>query len=46
VNAWRESNCAYNRNGTPRGGAYTTAWHRKALARIAILLRGSARRPT
>jgi len=40
MNAWWESNSAYNRNGTPRGGAYTTAWNRKALARIAIVLRG------
>jgi hypothetical protein len=40
MNAWWESNCAYNRNGTPRGTAYTTAWNRKALARIAIVLRG------
>jgi hypothetical protein len=40
MNAWWESNCAYNRNGSPRGGAYTTAWNRKALARIAVVLRG------
>lgn len=40
MNAWWESNSAYNRNGTPRGGPYTTAWNRKALARIAVLLRG------
>ena len=40
MNAYWESNCAYNQNGTPRGGAYTTAWNRKALARIAIILRG------
>jgi hypothetical protein len=40
MNAWWESSSAYNRNGTPRGGAYTTAWNRKALARIAIVLRG------
>jgi hypothetical protein len=42
MNAWWEANCAYNRGGTPRGGAYTTAWNRKALARIAIILRGGA----
>jgi hypothetical protein len=42
MNAWWESNCAYNRNGSPRGGAYTTAWNRKALARIAVVLRGGA----
>ena len=40
MNAWWESNSAYNRNGSPRGPAYTTAWNRKALARIAIVLRG------
>ena len=40
MNAWWESNSAYNRDGTPRGGAYTTAWNRKALARIAVILRG------
>lgn len=40
MNAWWESNCAYNRNGSLRGAAYTTAWNRKALARIAIVLRG------
>ncbi|HET8528360.1 MAG TPA: hypothetical protein VFL60_05570 [Gaiellaceae bacterium] len=42
MNAWWEANSAYNRNGTPRGGAHTTAWNRKALARIAIILRGGA----
>jgi hypothetical protein len=40
MNAWWEPNSAYNENGTPRGGAYTTAWNRKALARIAVILRG------
>ena len=40
MNAWWESNCAYTRDGTPRGGPYTTAWNRRALARIAIVLRG------
>lgn len=42
MNAWWEANSAYNRNGTPRGGAHTTAWNRKALARIAVVLRGGA----
>jgi hypothetical protein len=42
MNAWWESSSAYNRSGTPRGGAYTTSWNRKALARIAIILRGGA----
>jgi hypothetical protein len=40
MNAYWESTCAYNRNGTSRGAAYSTAWNRKALARIAIVLRG------
>lgn len=40
MNAYWEANCAYNANGAPRGGAHTTAWNRKALARIAIVLRG------
>jgi hypothetical protein len=40
MNAYWEATCAYNKNGTARGGAYTTAWNRKALARIAIILRG------
>lgn len=40
MNAYWEANSAYNQNGTPRGGAHTTAWNRKALARIAIVLRG------
>jgi hypothetical protein len=40
MNAWWEANCAYSRNGALRGGPYSTAWNRKALARIAIVLRG------
>jgi hypothetical protein len=40
MNAYWESNCAYDRSGRPRGGPYTTAWNRKALARIAVILRG------
>jgi len=40
MNAYWESNSAYNKNGSPRGGPYTTAWNRKALARIAVILRG------
>lgn len=42
MNAWWEANSAYDRNGAPRGGAHTTAWNRKALARIAVVLRGGA----
>lgn len=40
MNAYWESSSAYNKNGTARGGAFTTAWNRKALQRIAIVLRG------
>jgi len=40
MNAYWEANSAYNQNGSRRGAAYTTAWNRKALARIAIILRG------
>jgi hypothetical protein len=40
MNAYWEANSAFDRNGTPRDGAHTTAWNRKALARIAIVLRG------
>jgi hypothetical protein len=40
MNAYWESNSAYDKNGIARGGAFTTAWNRKALARIAIVLRG------
>jgi hypothetical protein len=40
MNAYWESTSAYNQNGSSRGAAYTTAWNRKALARIAIVLRG------
>jgi hypothetical protein len=40
MNAYWEANCAYNQNGTKRDAAHSTAWNRKALARIAIILRG------
>jgi hypothetical protein len=32
--------CAFNQNGSARPLAYSTAWFRKAFARIAIVLRG------
>ncbi|MDX6481641.1 MAG: hypothetical protein QOG85_2151 [Gaiellaceae bacterium] len=35
-----ESNCAYNADGTLRPAYDSTAWSRKALARIAIIARG------
>ena len=42
VNAWWEATCAYNKNGSRRDGAHSTAWTRKAFARIAIIVRGGA----
>jgi hypothetical protein len=40
MNGSWESTCAYNKNGTPRSAAHSTKWNRKALARIAVVLRG------
>ncbi len=40
MNGHWESTCAYNKNGTPRDAAHSTRWNRKALARIAVILRG------
>jgi hypothetical protein len=40
MNAHWESTCAYNKNGTRRDAAHSTLWNRKALARIAVVLRG------
>jgi hypothetical protein len=40
MNGHWESTCAYNKNGTPRDAAHSTRWNRKALARIAVVLRG------
>ena len=40
MNAYWENVCAYNANGTRRNAAHSTAWTRKAFARIAILERG------
>jgi len=34
------STCAYNKNGTLRDATHSTLWNRKALARIAVVLRG------
>jgi hypothetical protein len=42
MNAHWESTCAYNQNGSRRDSAHSTAWNRKALARISVLLRGGA----
>jgi hypothetical protein len=40
MNGHWESTCAYNKNGTPRDAAHSTLWNRKALARMAVILRG------
>ena len=40
MNGYWESNCAYNQNGTRRPARDSTAWSRKAFARIAIITRG------
>jgi hypothetical protein len=43
MNAYWVASSAYNQNGTPRDAAYSTLWNRKALARIAVVLRGGTR---
>jgi hypothetical protein len=43
MNAYWVASSAYNQNGTRRDSAHSTLWNRKALARIAIVLRGGAR---
>ena len=40
MNGHWESTCAYNTNGTLRDAAHSTTWNRKALARMAVVLRG------
>ncbi len=40
MNAHWTGTSAYNADGTRRDAAHSTAWNRKALARIAVLLRG------
>ena len=40
MNAYWEASSAYNQNGTRRDAAHSTAWNRKAFARIAVILRG------
>ncbi len=42
MNGHWNSNCAYNANGSRRPSYDSTAWSRKALARIAIITRGGA----
>jgi hypothetical protein len=40
MNGHWESTSAYNTNGTSRDAAHSTMWNRKALARMAVVLRG------
>jgi hypothetical protein len=40
MNAYWVASSAYNRDGTRRDTAHSTLWNRKALARIAVVLRG------
>jgi hypothetical protein len=40
MNGHWETNCAYNADGTRRPSYNSTAWSRKALARIAVITRG------
>jgi len=40
MNGHWETNCAYNANGTLRPAYNSTAWSRKAFARIAVITRG------
>jgi hypothetical protein len=42
MNAYWVASSAYNRNGTRRDFAHSTLWNRKALARIAVVLRGGS----
>ena len=43
MNAHWSGTCAYNRDGTRRDAMHSTLWTRKALARIAVVLRGGTR---
>jgi hypothetical protein len=43
MNAYWVASSAYNQNGTLRDSAHSTHWNRKALARIAVVLRGGTR---
>jgi hypothetical protein len=43
MNAYWVASSAYNQNGTRRDSAHSTLWNRKALARIAVVLRGGPR---
>jgi hypothetical protein len=40
MNGHWAGSCAFNKDGSPRDAAHSTEWNRKALSRIAVLLRG------
>src|SRR5581483_751481 len=40
MNGYWETECAYNQDGSPRDANHSTAWTRKAFARIAVIVRG------
>src|SRR5690349_1907642 len=42
MNAYWEATCAYSSNGTRRDAAHSTAWNRRAFARVAVIVRGGA----
>lgn len=42
MNGYWSAACAFNKNGSRRDAAHTTAWARKAFARIAIVSRGGS----
>jgi len=43
MNGYWETECAYNQDGSPRDASHSTAWTRKAFARIAVIVRGGTR---
>ena len=43
MNGYWETECAYKQDGSPRDANHSTAWTRKAFARIAVIVRGGTR---
>lgn len=43
MNGYWEAECAFNEDGSPRDASHSTAWTRKAFARIAVIVRGGTR---
>ena len=44
MNNYHRPYCAFDASGRSKGGSYSTAMYRKAFARIAVVVRGGARR--